>query len=343
MSEIVSDLIMQHIPPNHKRTRSGVSFNCPMCTTMGETRNDTRGRGGLKIFGDGSFVYNCFNCGFKTRHDRGGYISKKCMNLLIKLGINKSEIPLKLRLLKTNEINHIAEVKNHIDLSHFKEIKLPYNAKTIEYWAEFDNVNDDLLQTVQYLYDRGTNIFKNHTFFWTPETKNDLCKRIIVPFYYENKIVGWVGRYNADNPPKGTPKYYGFTPKDYLFNVDLLKNHSHDTIIVVEGILDAISINGVAVLGNEMTENQIRLLKLSGKKIIVMPDRNKAGKRLLSQAIEQGFYVSIPEWNINLPGSEDTASAVKYYGLFYTLESIYKSSTLDKNTIMTRFNLVSMG
>ena len=58
----LQNTIITHMPGKRKKTPSGwTTINCPMCTTNGQSRPDTRSRGGFRFI-DG-MVYHCFNCG----------------------------------------------------------------------------------------------------------------------------------------------------------------------------------------------------------------------------------------------------------------------------------------
>jgi len=61
------------------------------------------------------------------------------------------------------------------------------------------------------------------------------------------------------------------------------------------------------------------LLNRLNKDIIVVPDRDKAGSKLVERAIELGFSVSMPDW---AEGINDIGDAVQRYGRLYTLHSI---------------------
>jgi DNA primase len=93
--------------------------------------------------------------------------------------------------------------------------------------------------------------------------------------------------------------------------------------IVCEGQIDAIHIEGCALGGSEISEQQAMLLNKLGKQIIVVPDRDKAGSKLVERAIELGFSVSMPEWS---PEINDISDAVARYGRLYTLHTIATSA-----------------
>ena len=53
----LQNIIISHMPGKRKKTPSGwTTINCPMCTTNGQSRPDTRSRGGFR-FVDG-MVYH---------------------------------------------------------------------------------------------------------------------------------------------------------------------------------------------------------------------------------------------------------------------------------------------
>ena len=76
--------ILTKLPVRKKVTPSGwLTINCPMCTSQGQSRNDTKSRGGF-AFKDG-LSYHCFNCNYKASYQTGRLLNKKMRMLLIKL------------------------------------------------------------------------------------------------------------------------------------------------------------------------------------------------------------------------------------------------------------------
>jgi DNA primase len=61
------------------------------------------------------------------------------------------------------------------------------------------------------------------------------------------------------------------------------------------------------------------LLKKLNKDVIVVPDRDKAGSKLVEQAIDLGWGVSMPDWDQDV---NDIGDAVDKYGRLFTLYSI---------------------
>lgn len=330
----LTDLVQQHLPNKRKVTPSGsIMINCPMCRIMGQSRNDTRFRCGFTRQADKGFVVHCYNCHFATRWIFQGRVSKNMMKFLRQLGIDSRQIPIGLRLLRTNEtLDKVKFVDTRPEVVlEFDEVKLPKDAHTLEYWVEDDNISAMFIEAFEYLASRGEPVFNGWTYYWTPDTKFSMNRRIIIPFFHNGKIVGYVGRTFVSD--QRLSKYYGIQPKDYMFNQDKLESES-ERIILVEGILDAVAIKGIASLGNRLSDKQVNLLKASNKEIILVPDRNKAGNELVEQAIEHSWSVSIPHWD---RGVDDCAAATNKYGRLYTLKTIFESVMQDKNTIRMKF------
>jgi DNA primase len=56
-----------------------------------------------------------------------------------------------------------------------------------------------------------------------------------------------------------------------------------------------------------------------GREVIVVPDRDKAGAKMLKAAIDSSWSVSLPPWGDDV---KDVADAVKKYGRMYVLAAI---------------------
>jgi DNA primase len=57
--------------------------------------------------------------------------------------------------------------------------------------------------------------------------------------------------------------------------------------------------------------------------IIILPDRDRAGSKLVEQAIDRGWQVSMPDWE---PGIKDVNDCVNKHGKLYTLYSIVNAA-----------------
>ena len=100
-------------------------------------------------------------------------------------------------------------------------------------------------------------------FLVTPADSGRNANRIVVPFTFNNKIVGHTSRYLDDR----LPKYINEQQPGYLFGYDLQKK-DWEICILVEGIFDALSINGCALGHNTISVEQAELLSQLNKRII---------------------------------------------------------------------------
>jgi hypothetical protein len=55
-------------------------------------------------------------------------------------------------------------------------------------------------------------------------------------------------------------------------------------------------INGVAVMHNDISDAQARMIRSLDREITVVPDQDTAGMALVDRAIELGWAVSMPDW-----------------------------------------------
>jgi DNA primase len=97
--------------------------------------------------------------------------------------------------------------------------------------------------------------------------------------------------------------------------------------IVTEGIFDALAIDGVAVMHDDISNEQVQLLSTLNKSIIVVPDQDKTGLKMCDRALELGYQVSLPDWGNEV---KDVNDAVVKYGKLPTLLSILQSATNSK-------------
>ena len=142
---------------------------------------------------------------------------------------------------------------------------------------------------------------------------NGYRDRLIKPFYSKKQIVG----YTCRKVKEGKPKYVSEQQPGYVFNLDAQYNRVYT--VVVEGPFDAIAVEGVALLGNEIKEQQALQINSLNTKVIVVSDRDEAGQNIPTQAIDLGWGVSMPAWDDDI---KDVNEAVQRYGKLYTLHTI---------------------
>lgn len=303
----ILDVILSYLPTDRKQTPSGwIKFNAVCCTHNG-TSADTRSRGGIIQNAEG-ISYHCFNCGFKTGYIVGHHISKKMRKLLEWLRI-PTDIINKI-ILESLRFEEHQQAQSLFSLPTFEDRVLP---KTSILLKDAIDQYPESVKAANYLLERGL-LLDEYPWCWSSQYSN----RIIVPYFFENRIVGWTARKITD----GKPKYISDQQPGYIFNLDR-QHDARKLVIVTEGPFDAISIDGVALLGSEVSVHQQYLLNKLNKSIIVLPDRDSAGKKLIDFAIENNWAVSMPEWSENINDAND---ALRQYGRIYTLHSIIKAA-----------------
>ena len=318
---IVSDTITAHLPSKRKTTPSGwTSFNAPCCQHNGNTA-DTRGRGGLISEGD-TVSYHCFNCGYKASWQPGRPVSNKLRKLLQWMNCTDDTITrLTFDVMRLNEGVEVAERK--IELPTFETVPLPPDAIKIADITDFSKFS---LSILEYMAARNLNL-EDTDYYWSPSLA--YRDRLIIPFYYEKRIVGWTARtITADKKPK----YLTETQPGFVYGLDE-QGYNKVFAILCEGQVDAIHVEGCALGGSEINDAQAMLIDKLNKDIIVVPDRDKAGSKLVEQAIERGWGVSLPEWNQDI---NDIGDSVDKYGRLYTLYSIASAAETSPLKIRLR-------
>lgn len=303
-------------------------FNAPCCHHRGHNP-DTRSRGNMLLSADGSIVINCYNCGFKSMY-KNDDLSSSFETWMVWLGVPKHRIQQAKFEILSKKLN--GEVKETISPTvsipqSFPEISLPEHAMPFDHWITQAIHDPNFQQCASYLQSRGRAVATGYTYYWSNSTKHDMNKRVIIPFMYENKIVGWTARFAGKNP-KNTPRYFNSNlPGNYLFNAEVMNKHNRKFIILVEGPFDAIAIDGVAVLGSKLNKNQIAWINSHDKEKIILPDREAKNQDLIDIAIEQGWSVSFPCWERNI---KDASDASKRYGKLFTIASALSARTNNK-------------
>jgi len=307
--------ILSIIPGRKKTTTSGWhSFNAICCSHRGH-KPDRRNRGGIKFDGQTNWSMHCFNCGYKCNFVLGRSISYKTKQLLLWCGIDDTQIgKWSLESLQQKDLLDILIQKKEIVKIKFDEHELPD--------SEMLDINNPSHKVyVDYLKSRAIN-YKEYPFLITPNAPGRYSNRIIIPYTYKNKIVGHTSRF-LDNK---IPKYINEQQPGYVFNIDIQKPE-WQVCILTEGIFDALSIDGIAIMHDDISNEQAQLIASLNKQIIVVPDRDKTGLKLCDRALELGYSVSLPNWETDI---KDVNDAVVRYGKLATLLSILQNATMSK-------------
>jgi hypothetical protein len=311
--------VLAFLPGKRKQSSSGwISFNAPCCTHNGNTQ-DRRGRGGIKV-SDQGWSYHCFNCGYTTSFILGRNIGFKARRLLEWLGVPENDInQINLESMRHRSVEGMIEdrqrVWNNLAPIEFAETELPDFVDFVtparsEHWA----------------YCRSRHVPEDYPVMVSAASPTR--PGVVVPFTYNNRVVGSTIRFLDDR----NPRYINDMQKGYVFGIDL-QQAGWQHVIVTEGIFDALSISGLAVMHNEVSDDQARLIRSLGRNVVVVPDQDEAGIKLVDRAVELGWSVSIPDWP---EGVKDINDAVKLWGKLTALLTIMQSSESSKIKIEIR-------
>jgi hypothetical protein len=275
----------------------------------------------MRFDGNG-VVYNCFNCKFTTGWQPGSPFGEKMKTLSRWLGAGDDIIKeMIFEALKTEneDFSTIDYSKSHVS---FEDKPLPEGSLPLKEWIQVNDpsIEKYISEVVIYLVERGYDPLDDN-FYWSPESGYE--SRVIIPFRYQGRIVGNTAR----KVSKGNPKYLSDQHPHFVFNLDAQQENQR-YIFVCEGPFDALAVGGVALLTNDIAEQQARLINSLGGEIIVIPDQDTAGLVLFDRAAELGWSVAMPNWNSDV---KDAADAVQKYGkLFVVVDAI---QTAQKSTI----------
>ena len=257
--------ILTVAPGKKKKTQSGwTSFNAPCCIHNGHGP-DKRMRGGVKTEGD-DWSYHCFNCNFKCGFKLGRNISRNCRKFLSWCGMDDADInKWSLHSLQHKDLlDSILMKKKQHTVPKFKEVEMPKgellylgNAKHKVY--------------INYLATRGLTQ-NDYPFLVTPNEEGRNSQRLIIPYTYENKVVGSTSRYIDDR----VPKFINDQQPGYVFGIDLQKS-DWNVCLVFEGIFDAISMRGCALTHNTINDDQVAILKNWTNKLLLFQIRIRQG------------------------------------------------------------------
>ena len=304
--------LTNYLPPRKKSTASGwISFNAPCCHHRGESM-DRRQRGGVKISTEG-WSYHCFNCGYTASFMLGRTLTFKARQLLTWLNVPSDVIErVNLESMRHRSVQGLLEQsKSPADLTAvtFEQRRLPKNFELVDQVAH--------VQHWQYLRKRCVPM----------DYPIGVCADshrpgVVVPFTHDDEIVGSCTRFLDDK----NPRYIHDMQSGYVFGVDLQQPHWQH-VLIMEGVFDALSVSGLAVLHADINERQVQVIRSLSRDITVVPDRDAAGLKLIDRALELGWAVSFPEWPQHC---KDVNDAVQEFGALVTVLTIMQARETNR-------------
>jgi DNA primase len=133
---------------------------------------------------------------------------------------------------------------------------------------------------------------------------------IILPHFWQGRLVGWQERWLTDDRPKWVGKYTNtgdFPRRETLFNYDRCVERAAIPV-VVESVTTALFLesNGVpavATFGASVTTDQWKRLRVFQKGVAIAPDNDEAGVEYLAKA-EKELEPYVPLYFIHPPDGE---------------------------------------
>lgn len=148
------------------------------------------------------------------------------------------------------------------------------------------------------------------------------------------QVIGFIGRLYKEIDMEAKFLYSRetaiFKKQDNLYGLNVAAQRCHDSLILVEGIMDAIALNQAgfsnvaALLGLKLTEEQVKLISQHTKELVICFDGDEAGIANTRKALDTAAKGGLKVRAVTLPDRTDPAMFVLSYGFggfFYLISS----------------------
>jgi hypothetical protein len=328
--EIVSleEVIRRYITlPTHASGTGWFPILCKVCNDTGKKGP----RAGFK-FDTEAVGYHCFNCSIKTKYDPETHanVPDKLVQVLRAFGVpegeweqvnfanlakrDKGQIKTQPKASRTSFEPSVVPLP-----SHFYPLA---EASPNDQWAEV---------TKAYLESRGID-HTSYSFMLSEKSRDPIVskwyKRVIIPIYKDSNLIYYIGR---DLTSKAQKKYLSpsYTKEKVMYGFTEVFRETDEPLYIVEGWFDAFAINGVAILGNEISEAQANWLNRSQRKKVYIPDRFGNGIQTAEQALKLKWSIATPGVNVWTEDVKDMSDAVNRYGNLFVMKSLAETTTSD--------------
>lgn len=307
------DLIQEKIVLGNENARGWYAVKCACC-------NDYQERGGF-IHDDIYTSYSCWNCGSKFKYEEGsGKFSRNLRDILEAFGISREDLRAISASLFFNKSAEKEEAE--ISLKEVSRLKLvtpevAFPDRTLALGCDgHDEIQAPL---IEYLNSRFIDPIKHQIHF---SLDPRYLRRVIIPFMRDGKLIYWQAR-TIDNIK---PRYLNcVVAKDaVLYGYDELTRYSAKPLFITEGVFDAMSVDGVCLLGSALNAAKIEILKRTKRRIIFVIDRDRTGDVLAKTVIENDWEFTFVDKN-----ADDVNDSVRKFGLPYTAYCLMKNAFKD--------------
>lgn len=306
--KLLWDLLAErvHIPATMNEWHS---VRCEVC-------HDHSPRCGFRY--DGTYTkMNCFNCHAAFAYEEHtGNFSWKAKKYLDAFGITANDLQ---EISSTLFFNQSAKSDREITLETLRavslvtpEIKFP--SRTLQIGgAQHEEMQEPI---IEYLLSRNVDPY---LFYFSLDPKH--LRRVIIPFWRDKKLIYWQSR-AIDDDVRSRYLNAAVAKDAVLYGYDKLFSYSDTPLFITEGVFDAISIDGICILGSSLSAAKIELLKKCRRRIIFVIDRDSAGSDLGAAVIRHGWELTFVDPNV-----DDVNHSISKYGKIYTVYSLMKNAT----------------
>jgi DNA primase len=215
--------------------------------------------------------------------------------------------------------------------------EFPPGTKSFLEWANTSNIPEQFLKVLDAVNERNPYLL-DLELYWSPAKENRMYDRFIIPYYMNGQIIGYTARHREKDSKY---RYVNHVSTSLLYNFDILNDPNIKIILVAEGPIDAALMGGVSANNYCLAAAQIEMLKAAqdrGKKIVIVPDRDKDGLVTIEQALEHGFSVSFPDFGTvrdsnGIRHIKDFDEACTKYGRLFCIQLIHESIVDDEFSI----------
>lgn len=307
--KLLRDLIESRVTLGREASNGFRGVRCLVC-------NDHTERAGFK-FHDDKVSYHCFNCKQNWDYEEGSTSMPPWVRKTLEaFGISNTEISELVGsafFVKSSEPKIITAeaLKPAVNL-FTPEIPLPPKSFPIG-----SDIKPELqLPLAEYVVQRGLDpVALNAHFSLDPKFLN----RVILPCMRDGKVIYWQARAIGDVKPRYLSP--GTNKDAVLWGYDRLHGDFDQPLFIVEGIFDAASIDGIALLGSQLNASKLEVLNRSRRRRAVVIDRDDNGGRLGQLALEHGWEVTFP------PPGCDANKSIQQYGKLFTVWTLMKNMT----------------
>lgn len=259
-------------------------------------------------------VFNCWVCG-------GGTFLNLAMAIMDMTDEEATEWIHQFAIHEQTESEFVNELERifHVETAKSKQALPYFNSSLVEDWIKNDHPwfkENGISDEVRELYKVGFN----------PEAKKYAPMKlgqpvdvpyvgpaIVIPHYWERKLVGWQHRWLTDDRPEWLKKYTNTNdfPREFtLYGYDYALANRERPIVCESPkttlFLRSQGYSSVATFGSQVTEEQLRLLRRFQTGIYLAPDNDQGGIDFTRKATK---YLApyIPLYLIFPPTDEEKA------------------------------------